>query len=493
MLLPSVAADSSFGFIARENANSRGCFTRSAIAVSPKGIYFLSENADGIYRVPGNGNPQNITSGSMDNLFFRNGKAPEQIDLPDSLVVFPPDFSKPEQLRLFSIKDYVIFKFRDTNNKDRMIVFDEKIDNWISYDHYLQNQTNVIYREEDESEEVVLVGYEGKIGKLGGVDDIEQDGVQSHVIPFAYDGGDSRLQKLFSELVVSAISGDGLVATNFFNNGDIAAPFFFMQPSTVRKQYILNINDGLGLEAQNITTAYRWFINAGVKLFEQLTYFIPKGEVIGDRSGDVVDGGNIGAKLWQGVIIRANTFGEDKELQYFDDKNNLVATIVINHNGERTASYSFPNPFISHTIRRVSIDDTSWEPLVEQYIFDIEPEAAMVWEGEFNTSDLTGLILVKRIALAYRSNANATISFFFDDGTIDAYTIPNSNDNWKKFFFYLRPKKWLACKYRIETQTGYIRPYKRACEVWAKSINSQSDFIRMTPFGGDSNITDIKV
>jgi len=189
---------------------------------------------------------------------------------------------------------------------------------------------------------------------------------------------------------------------------------------------------------------------------------------------------------------QADTFGINKTLKYYDDKNVLKETLIINHNGNQTISYGFNQSFISHTIRRASSDNIAWIPMVEAYVTDAEPESAKVWEGEFNVSDLTGLISMKRVAIAYRSTDDATITFFFDDETSQVYDLPSSEGNWKKHFFYVTAKKWLACKYRFESDED-IRLYKKGCEVWMKGFSANQPFVPMKPFGGPSNETEIMI
>jgi hypothetical protein len=202
--------------------------------------------------------------------------------------------------------------------------------------------------------------------------------------------------------------------------------------------------------------------------------------------------GNNLAKLWQGVIVEANTFGEDKQLEFYDDQGVLRHTEIINFDGRKSKAIPFQTPFISSSVRVASDDAVLWGFYKIQYIADVEPESASVWEGEFNTHDLSGLILMQRMAVAYRSTDDAILKLTFEDGTTQEHTLPNSAGEFTKVFFYTPAKKWRACKYRIDTD-GEIRPYRRHCEVWMKSFNSSQPFVRFTPFGGDSNVTDIRI
>lgn len=495
VLQPTISTEGDFSFIAREAANSRGVFSRTSICVAADYIFFLSENADGIYRVQGNGNPQNITNGTFANLFFTAEDEPKPITLIDGRIINPPDFTRKDDIQFFATNNYVYFRFIDTNGDPLILVYSTKLGDFISLDKYQNDEVNVFYKEGKESNADVLVGINSGVGRFATESTFEVDS-ESIVIPFSYDAGDSRLIKEFKELVIDAEKGiEGYSIRNYYNNGVINDPNIIIagivQP--LRQQHVLNLQDnkGIGKLAKNITSVFKWLLQSGTKLYEEKFYYLLKGDAIENRSSDLEDGGDIGEKLWQGVIIKADTFNENKVLNYYNDENVLKASLVIKHDGERTIAYSFEIPFISHTIKRTSDDGVLWIPTAEAYVFDREPEEADVWEGEFNTHNLSGLIIIQRFGWAYRSTEDATLILTFEDGTEQVYEdiLPNSNENYNKEFFFARPKKWKACKYRIET-TGKIRLYKRDSEVWMKSFGSDQPFNRFSPLGGTSRETE---
>ncbi len=498
VLQPTISSAGDFSFVAREAANSRGVFSRWAICVAPDYIFFLSENADGIYRVQGNGNPQNITNAGFAGLFYTNGKAPEPITLPNGTVISPPNYNLTEELRLFATGDYVIFRYIAVSGKHSALIYSTKLNDFISDDNYKDGIINSFYKEEIGSNTNILVGINHEVGIFGTDTSFEED-ITSIVLPFSYDAGDSRFIKEFKEIIIDADNGlEGILIRNYYNNGTFSDPIFDITGDIqhLRQQFIVDLQDekGKGKLAKNIATEFSWLLKSDVKLYEEKFYFIPKGDILENRSSDVEDGGDIYEKLWQGVVIKADTFGEDKILNYYDDNNDLKATFTINHNGEKTVAYPFQIPFISHTIKRTSDDEVLWIPLTEAYIFDREPEEAEIWEGEFNTHNLTGLIMIQRFAIAYRSTADATLKLKFEDGTEQVYNniFPNSNGEYNKEFFFAIPKKWKACKYRIES-LGKIRLYKRDSEVWMKSFGSDQPFIRVSAFGGSSRESEIMI
>jgi len=488
---------SQFSFIARENSNSRGLYSRYAICVGRDFIYSLSENADGIYRVPGNGNPQLITEG-LDNLFYNNGKQPSLITLIDGTLVYPPDFSKKDDLRLFHVSDYVFFRFIDTNNEQRTIVLNETLNDWISFDSYKNGICGAIYHEEKESGTDILVGINDGVAKFENAGNYEA-GVLSKIIPFAFDGGDSRINKLFSEIIENLDQGLlGFTYQTFWNNGDSNETTIII-PANVghkRQQFIQQINNGLGLSKQNTITILSWDISSGTKFYERIIYFIPQADEIKDRAGDFEFGGGISEKLWQGIIIQADTSGKDKELKFYDDRNILRATLNINHNGKQTIAYSFDtpdSPFISHSIRRTSDDGVLWTVFTEAFVYDVEPESANTWEGEFSISNIPDLHLVNRMSIAYRSLADANIKLKFDNASdfVD-YPLPASTNNYHIEQFYIACVKWKTCKWRIES-TEPIRVYKKAMQIWCKGTTSKESFQPISVLGGNSNVRDAEI
>lgn len=800
-ILPTQSADGSFGFIARENPGSRGVFSRWGIDVGPTHIYFLSENADGLYRQQGNSAPECITNAGFDNLFYKNGKAPTLTVLVDGTIIYPPDYTAITDIRLFCTNDFLNFRFKDTNGSHVVLVLDCKTNNIVSYDTFPNNQINAIYREETEAGVNVLAGTQNAIKKFISGPSTFESAMGSKIIPFALDAGDSRIEKLFEEEVIWANQGtNGFLVTNYFNNGNVVDATVNIPGSITprRQDFIIEIGLGKGFEYQNITSVYLWNASSGNKFYEQIVYYYPQADRITDRAGDLfqqgdgkyhlwtgvtfraqtynavkaidfyddlaalkasiliqhngrttkvykfptpfvsktirrtsnddvswvtylenyeldekavipdiiddaigdtflgdgtlrlwrgvvigantfginktlnfydednvlkhtqiinhngysvkaynfivdfishsvrvaatdgviwakyflkyeydpdaiiyegwqnklgtvygteisplrlwegvtmeanafnsilpltyyddshnlkhtentefvgrltetfqfnypfisrtvtrlvdnafirwifykekfkydeaitipefwenriglVDNGRTaGAKLWQGLILEANTLGQNKTLKFYDDQRVLRHTEVINCNNRKTVTIAFPTPFISHTVRMVADDDILWGYYTKEYVYDIEPEAAKVWEGEFYTSSfatfisrvVSGLIVVKRLAIGYRTLADTTFTMTFHDGTTQVFTLPNSNGDWHKEFFYVAAKKTKGIKYRFESAQDF-RLYKSHCEMWMKSYNAPSPSSReQYPFGGESNSSDMTI
>lgn len=481
-------------FIAKENANSRGLFCRTGICSGRDFIYHLAENVDGIYKVQGSGNPICITQAAIHNLFYQNGVAPTAVTLIDGTIVNPPDFSKPDDIIFSAIKDFLMFRFVDINNKAKVLVYSEKTDDWISYDTYLNDEVGCFYSEELDNVADVLVGLKNGVGIFAN-SGTRENTIQSIILPFAFDGGNSRVAKLFDEEMIDSLpTADGITVKNYYDNG-LTSDADVNLTGIARSQQLISINSGIGILAKNITTKFSWLIKSGVKLFEEQFWFVPKSIDIKDRASDWEDAGTPDLKLWQGITIEADTFGVNKTLQFIDDFGIVRAILIINHVGQFSKDYSFDVPFISHKVKQISADGIDWMPFAGKYFVDAEPARGKVWEGEISTETISGLIAMKSIGLAYRpfNNAASVKLLLSIDGITEEidYSVAPANTYFKEFN-YTSARKGLFIKWRI-VASSEIQLFEKDCEVEIRGWNSANGFQTIKPFGGPSRITKAKI
>lgn len=484
-------------FAARENANSKGLFAKKGVCVARTFIYQLVD--DGIYRSEGVGNPQAITDGDLHSLFPHNGVLPEAITFFGE-TINPPDFTKPDEMWLFSTEDHIFWRFIDIDNKQVCLVYDTRLEGWISYDTFSSDKVGAIYKEEGENDTNILVGQVGSIGVFERLQFIDTtldkfghhvNGLESIVIPFANDLGDFRLQKKFFEVVVDAIIGEGFTITTAFDNAtQILAAHNVIDSG--RTLVIENLADGLGIDARNIINKYKWDLNVGTtKLYKEAFTYVPLAEIITDRSSDFEPDDSLADRFWQGLVIEADTFGLDKTLKFYDDNNELKATLVINHNGKMVKSYSFNEPFISHKIRRASDDKVEWIFYNDIYKFDIEPELGKVWESQFTSHGIDGFKQIKLPGIVVASNEEVRLILTFDNEEI-TYPIPPTGGVKKIHRLQIAARKFDLIKYRLESDVAF-RNYKLDTEVWIRRFNSQEDFQVIKPFGELDNQSEVRI
>jgi hypothetical protein len=262
-------------FDSRGNANSKGTISKYGVCVARAFVYQLTE--DGIIRSEGIGNPQSITDTDLHSLFPHNGVVPQTIIF-HGISVYPPDFTYPEEMMLYSTEDHVFWRFLDTNGKYVCLVYDTRLEGWISFDTFLSNIVGAIYKEEDEGTTNILVGQAGIVRKYGNTTS-DEDGLISIVAPFAEDFGDFRSLKQFYEIAIDAIAGNSnignaLAIRTYLNNLDIVMPDLVFADDTDRGILVQNINAGEGQIARNLTHLLFWPLDAGTKLFKESISYI---------------------------------------------------------------------------------------------------------------------------------------------------------------------------------------------------------------------------
>lgn len=477
-------------FEPRENANSKGIYSKYGICVAKSYIYQLTD--DGIYRSEGVGNPASITDTDLHSLFPHNGVAPQTIIF-HGISVYPPDFAHPDEMRLFTTEDFVFWRFLDTDGKYVCLVYDTRLEGWISLDTFVSNIVGVIYKDEEEGSSKIYVGQIGSLYTYVNSTSIE-DFLVSIVAPFTEDFGNFRSLKQFYEVFIDTITGDSLtVKTQLrYNNDDVILTDLAFPVDTDRGIVVQNINNGAGQIATNLTTLYYWLLKSGTKLFKYGASYIPyDAEIITNKSKEFGED-LMFDKFWQGIIIDADTFGEDKTLLFKDDDGNTKATLIINHSERKIKSYSFNIPFISHKITRLSIEDIEWIPYNEQYVYDREPELAKVWESQFTSFGLNGFKQIKLPSIAVASTSKVTVQITVDSEVLSEYTIPNTGSIKKSHVFQIASRRFKVIKLRLQSSIPF-RFYKNELEINIREWNSQNDFQAIKPFGAQDNITGVQI
>lgn len=413
MLIPSFI-DGELTFNARENANSTGLFARWGICQGGDFIYYISTN--GIEKVQGVGNPQSITDRDLQQLFPHAGYNVLNMTytLPDGTVIYPPDFSKPDEMWLFYANKFLWFRFIDTNNQQRYLVYDTIGEFWISYDSYEGDKAGVVYAEEGKNSN----SYQTLIGLMpsglsalysfSDTTNTETTNIKSRAFLPYQDLGDGRIKKHFldMELDFSTIFDTSLDYENLFDNGNLNDLLATVSLNNRRELVHLDIKSGEGILARNIGTFLRWTTIKNINLYEIQYSFIAKSETTDNRLSQWYDGGQVGDKLFRSLFLEADTFGQAKNIYLYNDLGVKQATIAINHNGQVGKSYSF-TPFIANKVKISPFDYAvvgasrplvDWDFYFVDFVFDKIPELDSATTNWFNDEEnslkfLQGLIL----------------------------------------------------------------------------------------------------
>jgi hypothetical protein len=399
MLIPSFI-DGELQFSARENANSKGLFARWGICVGKDFIYYITTN--GIERVQGVGNPESITDRDLQTLFPHAGYSvlTDTFVLPDGTIIYPPDFTKPNEMWLFYANNQVWFRFIDTQNKQRYLIYDEIVKGWVSYDKYEGDYAGAVYAEEGLSNFQTLIGLSGTVYVFADTGIVETSATKSMAYPPYLNQGDERYNKHFLEAALdvnSRVSSTSLLFTHLFDGGNSQTDVATSLPITnTRRIKVLDILTGQGKQAKNVSTFLKWNTVDIVSIYNLHYSFIEKVETTIERLSQFYDAGQVGDKLFRSLFLEADTFGANKKIYLYDDYGNKKAgPIIINHNGQIGKSYSF-TPFIASKIKVSTFDYASgsrdtldWDFYDIQFEVDKVPELDSATSQWFNDEDNT--------------------------------------------------------------------------------------------------------
>lgn len=496
MMIPSFI-DGKLSFYSRENANSKGLFARYGICVGNDFIYYIA--SDGIYKVQGVGNPISITDEDLYTLFPHSGSSPAGTILPNGDTATPPDYSQPDEMWLFHANKLMFFRFKDILGNIGVLVYDTVLQGWISYDKYDSTSVGAFYAEEGDSNYNLLVGGTGKIFSFSDIISDETVNVPiSKVLLPSMDMGDSRVKKLFAELIIDASFGGGtpdLAVTPYYDNNTIPGATVIITDATPFNRHlkIIDIDDGGGVLARNISALLEWEVFTSINIYEFQPYYLIQAETINRRILDFDDVGDIGEKYWEGIILTANTNGDDVVLAVVDDDGISHGNITINHPIKSTIAYPFNPNFIAHQVKLVPDSSviTDWEYFNHRYVVDKESELASYWESQETTHDLSGFQQLKKIFVAFSSMSDINFHVIID-GAETIYSLKSSAGLHRKIELIVKARKGKLYKYKF-VSNGKFRLYRRECEVLVKSCGSPEPYQTKNPFGEDNSIIGTRI
>lgn len=156
--------------------------------------------------------------------------------------------------------------------------------------------------------------------------------------------------KVYSALYTSQVSDANIVVSNSTTQG--------------RTESVLDFNDGEGIEARDVETAFSWTISAGTILYTWQPTVIENPENTYNRATDWDNAGIPGNKLIRGFVLEMNTLGNAKAIQvqraedgsFFTPSESPATT-----SKQVLKAFSFNPPFVSHNVRITSTDGVAWQ------------------------------------------------------------------------------------------------------------------------------------
>lgn len=494
-------------FRAREFPIDRGLWATWALAVDPNGTgaYFLAK--DGIYRLNAGGGLTCITNPDLQPLFPQEGTVPEAIR-----NLNPIDMTATADLRLTFVGKYLYFDYLDTEGEYHTLIYEPAYDRWTP-DTYAIGTT----ARYDETGHGVLAhlmgGADGNLRQFSAdkITDEETDINWALWTPWA-NGDDPRAFKQFGDAILDFNPGGsqtGLRVTPVVDNGNVALDERVLGVGgTVRDTYIVEVGtdgaSGYGVISRNCGLLIEGAVQA-CDIQRPLLYlwepsFLPKGTSVARRATDWEDLGYKGAKFIQGVVIRANTFNQQKAVQVqFDGPNGapqIAMSITLLHDGEQTIAYPTADdgwqPFHAELVRLRGADDVEWTLLDWRWIWEPAPEAATQWETQDTTFDLPGFVSVRDGVMAYAADAPVELVVMHDQTPI-TYSLPATTDGaYQRVYVPFGPYKGKSVLFQWYSEVPF-RLYKRDCSVRIQGWGIPGGYQVVNPFGGPHRVSGAEI
>jgi hypothetical protein len=222
---------------------------------------------------------------------------------------------------------------------------------------------------------------------------------------------------------------------------------------------------------------------------------VPKQPRTQRRSTDWENLNYVGAKFIQGVVIRANTFGAEKQIEVQFEGGHVGAQLTLLHDGEtqyaypleREAAHSANFPFTAELVRLAAVDDLPWALYDWRWVWEPEPEASTHWQTQRTTYDAPGFVAVADVVLAYRAFCPVTLRVYHDhtfvDYTFPASTVSGQNVLYSREYQRLEAAKGKSTRFEVFADSPF-RLYKRDCSVRVQRWGAGEGYLQATPFGG---------
>lgn len=486
-------------FRALPTACTRGPWSRYAWVSTPIGTFFAS--TDGIYLTQGGSEGACVSNPDLQILFPQDGGgSPQSIR-----GIAPIDFSDPTRLRLSWVDQILYVDYLGTDGENYSLLYEPSVERW-SLDVYPASYAGAITRLQEPGTGVHVHAIGAGNGTLYEMlqeqisDDVEILPWEIHT-PWEH-GDDPRANKQWGDYILDVNPGGalaGITVTPVTANGLLVhTPTVVGIEENIRNTYTVEINDGIGPWARNsgllISGQCETCDEQRPILYLWEPSFLAKGVSTARRATDWEDLGYKGAKFIQGIVLRCNTFGEDKCVSVEVDSPNGDPTVqfvlTLNHDGEQAKAYPLATegwtPFLGELVRLRGVDDADWALLDWRWVWEPAPEAATQWETQETTFDFPGYLTVHDGVLAYAAVTPVTLTVWHDDDTA-TYTLPDTNGIYARVYQRFGPYKGKATKFRWTAATPF-RLFKRDCSVRVQAWGMLGGYAVQSPFGGPSRV-----
>lgn len=456
---------------------AKGLVSRTGVAVGLDGIYFVSP--DGVNRTTG-GVPQNISDDFLQPLFLgkeKNGYS-------------PIDFDVPEAIRLDFFRNELWFVFQDTTGRRQAWIYSLIYSFWRHYD--FASPISSVLSEQVGAPFLIMGGaFNGEIFSHDGLSD---NGRPIHSVSRtgALNMGFPRQEKLFGDFSLEADLQGLPITVNTYKNSEAAlVASIVVNPLAGRQVYLIDAFGSTPLQA--IDTSIELVldsIGAIPSIFRGGPSFIPQPEGVVGRGTDWDYLGGMQDKIFKGVLIEANTFGQLKHLEIrLDGQEVPQRSFEIQTGGREIVHVSF-EPVTGRLVKLAAAgnDQAPWIPYQVRWLFDSDPLMLDRWETQFTDHGLQGTTqtpLYSFITLLSTADVTLEITAREEDGTLQVGTfpIPSTSGEKLKRWVPFSALKGLLFKYKF-TSSGKFRLFREESVVYVQAWGADQP-APVQPFGTD--------
>jgi hypothetical protein len=475
-----------------QSAATRGLYMRYALGALGSRIAWRAK--DCIAMSMGGGPEQSITD-DIYNLFPHEGFAPQPVVL-GGFEVFPPDDTKPDAQTITVAPGYIFYNYQDSSATPRTLVYDIEAKGW-SVDLYNPKVDYHLWAAGPVDQ--LLTGcVDGTVRQLisGGDED-----ATAVVMTRSENGGDARAFKRVGDVFVKAVAFPSNGITVALWRSLITIPISGFSPTLLTGvglvvPYVVDFTSGFADDVDDIAAIFSWAVGSGNILELWQPDWIPLPETTQDRPTDWDNLGDDGNKLWQGMVIEANTFNTPKTFFVEDDQGNLHTpqVVPVNFNGQTVKAFSFNPPFVSHQVRIVSTDGVPWQLWPSgsgsaKWVAVPYPESAESWITELTSQGGSGWQHIRELNIEYVSTQTINLAFTVDTGNGSIapanMSIPSSSGTQAKLKLEVTYNKWKLLGYAA-TCSAPFNLFVEGTEGKVKSWGSTDAYRLARPAGGVS-------
>lgn len=459
------------------------------ICTDGKRVYFWAKDGICSHSL---GAAQSLTDEDLYNIFPHEGKTIGQSVSYGGQTVFPPDYSRKDNFRLAIVNGFLYADYQDATGTYRTLTYDTRRNAWcvdlvivVAGPFATVDIPTIHAGTIGVMTDSGVVKQQLFIGDRAGQIDIEQPGANESIFAVLATReemlGDIRADKQFGDASLDCLpaAAIGIVATPYSLNASVVGPTT-VPTSAVRQLGVINLQ-GEQLK-RSLGLLLQWIDQAGSStLFAWQPSYIPKPEDTTNRFGDWDKAGEEGAKFFQGFLLEADTFGQDKQLAFRNgDTNTVEETFTVNFAGQQQKAFSFTNPFIAHLVRDEP-DTVPWKKFGLKYTCEPTPEFVTDWITQPTSHGMPGYQHVKQMLLPYFATAAVTFKVIID-GVTYTYTLPATNA-YKKVIIPFGPVKGLVFQYGGNSSAPFA-VWVDDIEIWVKAWGSSGSYENVRLIGG---------